>query len=488
MVCTSTGEGMDRRIQFSRLSEAQCRRLHWASLEILERVGVRIYLQEAVDLLKKAGADVSDGNLVRVPAGLVEKAFTTAPKQIVLCDRRGNRVMPLEGGRCYYGPGSDTLNIVDHRTGERRKPRLTDVKEGTIVCDALPNIDFVMSMVLPTDVDGTIADRYQMETMLAYTTKPIVVVTYEFAGLVDAVEMAEAVVGGADALRRNPLAVCYINVATGLRHNQEALEKLFYLSRKGLPAIYVPVSTSGVSSPVTVAGPIAIDNAGVLVGLVLSQLVREGAPFIVPGTQYSVLDMRTMISTYAEPERGMAQAMGQFYELPRFALGGASEAKLVDQQAAAEAALTLLTETLGGGNIIHDLGYLESGLGFSLAQLLICDEIVSWIKAYLKPIEITGETLALEMVAEYRDEGPYLKSDHTRMHYRDRWYPNLFERAGYEAWVEKGGKSLGERASEAVDRILSEHQPEPLPENIRKVLRGIVQRAEAGIEPNVARS
>ncbi len=488
MARISVNEMVYTGVQFSRLSEAQCHKLHWASLEILERVGVRAHLQEAVDLLKKAGADVSDGNLVRVPAGLVEKAFATAPRRIVLCDRHGNRVMPLEGDRCFYGPGSDTLNIVDHRTGERRKPVLKDVEEGTIVCDALPNIDFVMSMVMPADVDATIADRYQAETMLTNTTKPIIVVSYELAGLMDAVEMAEAVVGGADALRRNPLVAAYINVTTGLRHNREALEKLLYLSRKGLPFIYAPVSTSGVSSPVTVAGSIAIDNAGVLAGLVLSQLVREGAPFIVPGVQHSVLDMRTMISTYVEAERGVAQALGQFYELPRFALGGASEAKMVDQQAAAEAALTLLTETLAGGNIIHDLGYLESGLGSSLAQLVICDEIVGWIEGYVKPIEITDETLALDMIAEYSDEGPYLKSDHTRRHYRDRWYPTLFERASYHTWMEKGGKSLGERAAARVDQILSEHQPAPLPADVTKRLREIVQQAEAGIVADTARS
>jgi trimethylamine--corrinoid protein Co-methyltransferase len=461
-------------VQFTRLSEAQCRKIHWASLEILERVGVRLYLREAVDLLRKAGADVSDTNLVRVPAGLVEKALATAPERVVLCDRFGQPAMPLEGDRCFYGPGSDTLHIVDHRTGQRRDPVLRDVEEGVLVCDALPNIDFVMSLVLPTDVDPTLADRYQMEAMLCHTTKPIVVVTYELAGLVDAVRMAEVVVGGEDALRRAPLMACYINVTTGLRHNQEALEKLMLLSAKGLPFCYVPVSTSGVSSPVTVAGSLAVDNAGMLAGLVLSQFVREGAPFIAPGMQHSPLDMRTLVSTYCEPERGLAQAMGRFYGLPRFALAGATESKGVDQQAAAEAALTLLTETLGGGNIIHDLGYLESGLGYSLAQLVICDEIVSWIEAYCQSIEITDETLALDLVAQYRDEGPWLESDHTRRHYRDRWYPRVFERGNYDSWLVRGGHTLAERAAARVEQILREHRPEPLPADVRARLRAIV--------------
>jgi trimethylamine--corrinoid protein Co-methyltransferase len=211
---------------------------------------------------------------------------------------------------------------------------------------------------------------------------------------------------------------------------------------------------------------------------VLSQLVREGTPFIATATQHSILDMRTLISSYAEAERGVSQAMARYYGLPRLALGGASEAKLVDQQAAAEASLTLLVETLGGGNLIHDMGYLESGLSFSLAQLVICDEIVSWIKGYVKPIEITDETLALDLIAQYRDEGPYLESEHTIRHYRDRWYPALFERVGYDAWRKRGGLSLGERASARVDQLLEEHQVEPLPEQIAARIRAIVMRTE----------
>ena len=287
-------------------------------------------------------------------------------------------------------------------------------------------------------------------------------------------------------LRHSPLAATYVNVTTALRHNQEALEKLILLSRKGLPFTYVPSSVSGVSSPTTVAGSVAMDNAGMLVGLVLSQLVREGAPFIATATQHSILDMRTLISTYAEAERGVSQAMARYYGLPRFALGGASEAKLVDQQAAAEASLTLLVETLGGGNLIHDLGYLESGLSYSLAQLVICDEIVSWIKGYVNPIEISDETLALDMIAEYRDEGPYLESEHTSRHYRDRWYPKLFERGGYDAWKKQGSLSLAERASARVDQLLKEHQPDPLPESVAIQIHGRCYTGGTGRKKNPA--
>jgi trimethylamine--corrinoid protein Co-methyltransferase len=467
-------------VQYGRVSPEQCQRLHNASLEILSRTGVRLYFQEAIDLLRGAGASVSEGNRVRIPAGMVEKALTTVPKRITLYDRHGDPAIYLEEGRCAYGPGSDCLHIIDHRTGERRQPALQDVVEGVTVCDALPHIDFVMSMFLPGDVDSMVSDRYQMEILLNRTTKPIIFVTNEFSGCLDAVEMAEAVAGSAEALMLRPRVACYINVTTGLRHNEEALEKLLFLAGKGLPCMYVPVVIAGISGPMTVAASTALVNAGMLVGLVLSQLRREGAPFIAPGWGGEGLDMRTMVSPYCSPDpRGIVHSMARFYRLPMFGLGGCSESKLVDQQAASEASLTLLVETLGGANLIHDLGYLESGLCGSLAQLVICNEIVSWIEHLAAPVDISDETLALDLIDEKGPDGQFLDTDHTMAHFRKRWYPTVFESGNYDQWLAKGGMSLGERAAERVEEILVEHEAEPLPEEVREKIRAVVLRAEA---------
>jgi len=468
----------DFSVPINRFSQEKCEKIHAASLEILDRIGARLHLEEAIQLLKKAGAKISDSNLVRIPSHLVEKAMETVPKKTVLSDRHKRSAIHLGDHNCYYGPGSDCLNIIDHRNGIRRKPLLKDVVEGAILSDSLANIDFVMSMVLPSDVNQSTADRFQMEAMLNHTTKPIIFVSYDFSGCLDCVEMAEAVMGGAEALRKNPLVACYINVPTGVLHNKDSLQKLLFLAEKNIPFLYIPSSTEGVSSPITTAGAVALDYAGVLVGLVLSQLKQEGALVVVPGMPPGPLDMRTTINPYCDPEQGIMQSMSKFYGLPMFSLGGASDSKIVDQQAAAEASLSLLFETLTGSDLIHDLGYLESGLTFSFSHFVICDEIVNWIKAFTKDVKVTEETLALDVIEEVGPEGNYLVTEHTLKHFKERWYPNLFERDTYDSWFGEGAKTLVERAADKVDRILSEYEPESLPSKIKEKLKGIVHRTK----------
>lgn len=212
----------------------------------------------------------------------------------------------------------------------------------------------------------------------------------------------------------------------------------------------------------------------------ISQLNREGSPFIMAGWGGGTIDLKTMVIPYCYPTaRNIMQAMSRYYGIPSFGLGGTSDAKVVDQQAASEAALTLMVEVLTGSDLLHDLGYLEAGLTFSFSQLVICSEIVSWIKDYLKPIDISDETLALDVIEEIGMNKDYLSHPHTFKHFRRHWYPKLFERGNYENWVSAGGKTLAERAAEKVEDILAQHQPEKLPEDIQKSLKEFVQRAES---------
>ncbi len=480
----AAGGRMSRSPRYDRLTPGDCRLLHEASLAILERTGVVLHDVEAVERLHGAGARVSDDGRVHVPASLVDWALSVAPRSVTLHDRSGAPRLALEGDNVFFGPGSDCLNIVDHRTGERRPAVLQDTRDGLTLVDALPNMDFGMSMFLPSDVPPEMADREQMAVMLRHTTKPLVVVTYDVDAMLDAIAMAEAVAGGADALRERPTIGLYVNVTRGLVHNGDSLRKLLILAERGLPALWIPVTSGGTTGPVTMAGNIALNNAGVLVGVVLAQLVREGAPVVIPGFGGDALDLRTMVDPYAEPDhRGMAPSLAHHYGLPMFSLAGGSDAKRPDQQAATDAALTMLVDALAGGHLIHDSGYLESGLTGSLAQLAICDEIAAWIRAALVPVVIDEETLALDLIDSLGPDGSFLETQHTIDHYRERWYPSLIDRLSHSAWMARGGATLGERAAAQVDRVLVTHQAPPLPEAADQAISAILQRAAAVPRP-----
>ncbi|MFN3308385.1 MAG: trimethylamine methyltransferase family protein [Anaerolineales bacterium] len=463
---------------FRKLSDAQIEKIHYASLEILERTGVRLYEPRAIELLKKKGVTVEEGNRVRIPPGLVEWALSIAPKRTTLYDRHGRRAMPLEGYNTFFGPGSDCPNVIDLRTGERRPGTLQDIVEAVTVCDALPNIDFLMSFCIANDLPAEIYDRHQMRAMLMYSTKPILFVTLDFPGCVDAVRMAEAVVGGEEILRRQPICALYINVSHPLRHNQEALEKLLFMAEKGLPTTYTPVVLRGATGPVTAAGAIALANAGELAGLVIAQLQREGAPVILTGGVNDMFDMRSTIDCYADPtNRVMLVEVAHRYGLPIFGLTGCSDSKLPDEQAAAEAAFSILLETLAGAQLAHDVGYLDSGMTNSIEQIVICDELIAYVKQFMKGLEVNEETLALDVIEKIGPDGDFLGNPHTRKHFKEDWYPTLFDRHNYDGWVAAGSKTLRQRAREKALHILETHHPEPLPADIQKHLDQIVAEA-----------
>jgi trimethylamine--corrinoid protein Co-methyltransferase len=300
-------------------------------------------------------------------------------------------------------------------------------------------------------------------------------VTNDFDSCLDVVQAAEIVTGGAKNHEQNPYCCCYINVTAPLRHNVDSLKKLLFLADKGVPTTYTPMVLRGVSGPATSAGAVALANAGELVGLVLAQLKREGAPIIHSGGYGDVFDMRTTTGAYTGPESyGVRTAMGAFYGLPIFGLGGASDSKLADEQAAVEASLTLLFETLGGANLIHDVGYMESGKCYSLEMLAICDEVISYIRRYCQGIEINDETLALNLIAELGPEGDYLSSEHTATHYKETWYPRLFNRNHFDGWLAEDGMTLRQRTQQRVEEILKNHSPEPLEGKIKREIEAIL--------------
>jgi len=463
---------------YARLGLQECEKLHMASLEVLETTGLEVLYDKAREILVKAGAK-ADGQRVRIPEHMVTKALGSAPKKMVLFDRQGKPAIRAWGYNSYFGGGSDCLYVLDHRTGERRRAILQDVIEATTVMDALPQVDFIMSAFLPSDVSDPAYPQYQMEVMLTRSTKPIVFVTPDFETCVACVEMAEIAAGGAESFRARPFAVCYINVTSGMVANQDSLKKCMFFAEKGLPQLYIPLNAAGVNSPATTAGCMATMNAGTLLGVVLSQLVREGSPIAVPGWNGGPYNLQTMVGNYCLPdEQGVAASMGRYYQLPVFGLGGSTDSKALDQQAGAECALGLAFSLLNGANIIHDLGFMDAGLQGSLQLIAIANDLLGWLRAATAGVQVNDETLALDVVEELGPEGDYLAHEHTYRHFKDAYYSKLADRQIYSAWQDAGSTTMAERAAKQVEDILANHSVEAVPGEVQIALRDYVRNAE----------
>lgn len=474
---------------FRMLTDAELEEIHLASLEILRRTGVRVLEAESLGLLKEAGCAVTDENLVRFPAAVVEDALSSAPSRIVLCSRNGEPRVYLEGHRSYFGTGSDLPNTLDLETGKRRLSLLSDVEKAARLVDALPNLDFVMSAALPSDVHPKTSDRRSFLAMVKNSVKPVVFTAWDEAGLADIITMAETVAGGPEKLALNPFLLAYLEPTSPLQHTQVVLRKLLMMADRGLPVVYAAGAVEGASVPVTSAGSLAVGNAECLSGLVIAQLKRKGTPFVF-GSGNGPLDMKTMVATYGSPEfmlhcMGMAELAHHYYHLPVWGFAGCSDSKIPDIQAGIESALWTLWTALIGANLVHDVGYVESGLTCSYEMIVLGDEMIGMVRRLLSGIRLTPETLALDAIDQVGPGGDFVTASHTTEHYRSVWYPGILDRRTYESWSRAGRSTATERARAVARETIDQHTPDPLPENVIEKLSAIAAAADsrAGLPP-----
>mgnify|MGYP000333047422 CR=1 FL=1 len=467
---------------FRVLSDDQIEDIYLGTLEVLERTGTRVYSDEGLELLREAGCQVSDGNLVRIPSWLVKTSLETVPERITLAGRDRSKRITLEYNKIYFGTGSDCPFILDPYTDQRRRYTFDDVYNAAKVAEALPNIDFHMSLGLTSDVPIGSYDRHQLLAMLKGTTKPLVITAVDRNGLADQYEMACEVLGGAEEFARAPLFVVYIEPSSPLNNSKEAVEKVLYAAEKGIPAIYTPCPMCGGTAPTTLAGLLVQCLAESMTGLVLAQLKKKGAPIIIGGVM-SIMDMSSTIMSYGAPEMMLLSAamtdLAKRLRLPMFSTAGCSDAKVLDQQAAIEAAISVAVAALSGANLIHDVGYLESGLIGSYDMLVMSDEIIGMVKHILRGIAVDDEHLALHVIDRVGPGGHYLADEHTLKHFRTEfWYPTLLDRTRWEDWEAAGAKSLGQRVREKVLDLLENFEPEPLDPEVEEKLKAICARAD----------
>jgi trimethylamine--corrinoid protein Co-methyltransferase len=468
--------------QFRVLSDNQIEEILGAALDVLERVGTRVLQGEGVTLLREAGCQVSDGNLIRIPSWLVKGALNTAPSRVVVAGRDRAKRIRLEKNRFYFGTGSDCPSLVDPYTDEVRRYTLEDVYNAARISDALPNIDFHMSLGLTSGVLPQTYDRPQLLAMLKGTSKPLVITAVDREGLADQYDMACEVLGGPGEFARAPLFVIYIEPSSPLTNSVEAVEKILYAAETGIPAIYTPCVMCGGTGPVTLAGTMVQALAEYLVGVVLAQLKRRGAAVIMGGVN-SPMDMATSILSYGAPELALVSAamtdVAKWLGVPMFSTAGCSDAKILDEQAAIEATLSITTAALSGANLIHDVGYLESGLLGSFDMLVMSDEIIAMAKRILSGVTVTPETLAVDLIERVGPGGHYLTQEHTRQHFRSEiWFPTLIDRQMRRTWEAGGQKTMADRVRAKVLHILEHHKPLPIPAEVEDRLRQIVAQAE----------
>jgi len=466
---------------FRVLTDDQIELIYGAALEILSRTGVRVYDDEGLDLLDAAGAQICEENRARIPPSAIKQALALCPSSIRMVGRDPEQVCLLQKDYTYFGAVSDCPFVHDRATGQRRPYTYADVRDGARVADALDNLGFHMSLGLTQDVPRMTYDRHQFLAMLEGTGKPIVQTAVDRRGLADQYEMACVLRGSVAAFENAPLLTLYAEPTSPLIHTEHATQKLLFAAEKRIPCIYTSCPIGGATGPITGAGIIALGLAETLSGVVMAQQKAPGAP-IIGGGVTSIMDMRDMILSYGAPELHLYSAaftdVIKWLGLPMFSTAGCSDAKIVDQQAAIEAALSTLFAALSGANLIHDAGILEMALVGSYEMLALTDEIVGMVRQITRGIRVDEETLAVDTIDEVGPGGAFLTTRNTLDNFRDFWEPTTMVRQRFEKWAADGSRTMGERVKQRVDHILQTHQPLPIPDDQMAELKRIVAAAE----------
>jgi trimethylamine---corrinoid protein Co-methyltransferase len=468
--------------RFQLFSREQCEAVHHATLDILRRTGTRVYHEEALKLLKEAGCLVSDDTLVKYPPALIEWALAQAPSNIALCSRGSSRAaFRLEAMNVAFGTGSDCRNYLDPRTGKHRLFTAADIIDCIRLVDACSELDFCMSMGIPSDIDAIKPYGYQFSLLIQNTAKPVVFVADDRADCEAIVAMAAAVAGGYESLRLNPSLLGYSQVTTPLVHNEDSTGKLLYLAGMAVPIVHQPSPMMGGTAPMSMAGALAIGNAEVLSSLVIQQLKRQGAPFLYGGGQHH-MDMQTTISVYGAPEfdleRVAVAEMARYYNLPSWGYAGCSDSCILDEQSAADATASVMAAVLSGQNLVHDIGYLEAGLTTSPEMILFTTEIISRMRQFARGISLDPEAFALDLIDEVGPGGTFLTDEHTFRHFRDFWKPAFFSRRRRDEWISEGSPRLGDRIREKTIAIMESHRPEELSVQLRQEISYILTQSE----------
>ena len=481
---TKAGFQVNQNIEWNMLTEDQCEVIALTAMEIVERTGVEVLSADACDTLKSYGCWV-DGNVVRIPSNIIEKALLSTPSRLTLCDRNGKRAIRMEAGEVHYGPGTGNEQVIDVASGEVRAIKKSDVADIAKICGELADVDFVMDNGVPADVPAAAAEIHAFEALVSNTIKPVVQKVNNVAQAEAVMEMAFAVKGGAEKFRQNPFAVLMVENTASLQINADAVEVVKAAAANKFPVVFSNKLVTGLTAPAESAGAIVAGLVNSYVMIVLAQAVAEGAP-VITGGFYTIDDTDNGIQPYGAPEISMINAgfaaVLRYLKVPSFGFGGGTDSKISDAQLGLESAMSLLTAGLAGTNMIYGAGQMETGKVGSPYLLVMGSEIMGMTRRILRGVEMDEDRLCRGVIDDVQPGGHYLGSPHTRYYFKDeQFWPKLMNRNRIDDWTAAGAKSLGQRTLELTQQLLSFAAPQALDADVAAALKDIVAKAEANL-------
>ena len=466
------------RISF--LSQDEVNAIHNASLEILENTGMKVMSQEALQILKKAGAKVDhEANHATIPRALVEEALSRVPKTITYAARNPDNDFVLDKQTPHFTTTGMPAFILDGETGERRNSTTEDLACYTRIVDYLKNVHSAWPSMVTTDMPGPMQCLMEFITVVRNTAKHV---EHEALNARDAryqIEIATAIVGSKEQLKERPIISAVQCVFSPLTYEKGMMEGAMEYARAGVPVVVMPMPLAGTTGPVTEAGTMALNNAEFLGDLAILEFVNPGAPVVYsPGV--GAVNFKTGYHRWAPESSLMHLGLNQLvhhYDLPSEigVMGGGS--KLLDAQAGYQKAISLITALLMAPDIALGLG----GLGGCICPetLTIDNEIIDYALRYIEGLEVNDDTLALDVIDKVGPGGHFLGEKHTLQHFREGWMPEITDMETFEIWEKKGSKSIAQVAKEKTKEILATHKVEPVPEDVEREISRILKRAEA---------
>jgi len=463
--------------------------IHQASLTVLEEIGIDFLHDGAKEILRTAGADVAAGsNRVRFDRGLVESQLGKAPQQFTLHARNPARSVEIGGNYIAFCSVASAPNAAD-RDGGRRSGNRADYQSFIKLGQMLEAVHAWGGYpVEPIDIHASIRHLDALFDVLTLSDKPIHAYSLGRGRNLDAIEMTRIARGVDDAtLDREPSVFTVINSSSPLRIDTPMLEGIIQMARRNQPVVMTPFTLAGAMAPVSIAGALAQQNAEALAGLVLTQLVRPGAPFVYGGFTSNV-DMKSGAPAFGTPEYMKSALLGgqlaRRYKLP-YRSSNANAANTVDAQAAYESVFSLWGAIMGGTNLLmHGAGWMEGGLHASFEKMALDADLLGMVAEFLRPVVVNDAELALDAIREVGPGGHFFGAAHTMARYRNAFYaPMISDWRNYETWNEAGRPDAYDAANRLYKKTLESYaQPAMDPARLEELTAFVVRRkAEGGV-------